>query len=286
MCIKKQKNIVIPTNDYVFKKIFGQVGNESITKSFISAIIDKKIESIELEENTFLDKEIFDDKLGILDIKAKLDNQIVCDIEMQVINQKNIEKRILFYWSKLYISGIKKGEDYRKLNKTISILLINYELDNLRDILKGHTEWKIREKDFKNTVLTEMLEIHIIELPKIEKIMKTSKFKNKDLISWIKFIMMPNDLEEKDMDGNEALKKAKEELEKIQNDDYERRIAELRMKHILDTNSIKADGYEEGLEKGVQKGKKEIAKKLLAKKYSIEDIIELTGLSKEDLESL
>ena len=57
-------------------------------------------------------------------------------------------KKILFYWSKLYSSGIKSGEDYRKLNKTISILLINFELTNLKEILKGHTEWKILEKEF------------------------------------------------------------------------------------------------------------------------------------------
>ncbi len=35
-----------------------------------------------------LEREVFDDKLGILDIRAKLNNNIDCDIEMQVVDQK------------------------------------------------------------------------------------------------------------------------------------------------------------------------------------------------------
>ena len=67
-------NAVVPTNDYVFKRIFGRVGNEEITKSFINSILDTKIESVNLEGNTILEKDLLDDKVGILDIKAKLDN--------------------------------------------------------------------------------------------------------------------------------------------------------------------------------------------------------------------
>lgn len=259
MSIEKNQTAVIPTNDYVFKRIFGKVGNEFITKEFLSVILDRKLTSVNLEGNTILEKELLDDKLGILDIKAKLDNNILCDIEMQVINNKNIEKRILYYWSKLYSSGIKSGENYDKLNKTISILLINYELNNLKDILKGHTEWKIREKNFKNTVLTDMLEIHIIELPKVKRLINTDFIfkEDKDFSVWTKFLLKPNELEEIDMKGNLAVKKAKEELDKIKRDEYEERIAELRMKHILDSNSLKAEGYEDGFEAGKIEGKVE-----------------------------
>ena len=44
---------------------------------------------------------MLDDKVGILDVKAKINGNINCDIEMQVVDQKNIEKRILFYCSKM-----------------------------------------------------------------------------------------------------------------------------------------------------------------------------------------
>ncbi len=47
----------------------------------------------------------------------------------------------------------------------------------------------------------------------------------------------------------------------------------------------KRAAYEEGKNDGYVSGKKEIAKTML-KKYSIEEIIAITGLSKEEIESL
>ncbi len=50
---------------------------------------------------------IMDDKVGIMDIKAVLNGNTECDIEIQIVNQHNIEKRILFYWAKMYTQAIK-----------------------------------------------------------------------------------------------------------------------------------------------------------------------------------
>ena len=52
----------------------------------------------------------------------------------QVVDQRNIEKRILFYWSKLYIDSIKEGNDYNKLKKTIIVLILDYNLEKLSKI--------------------------------------------------------------------------------------------------------------------------------------------------------
>lgn len=41
----------------------------------------------------------------------KLNNEKLSDIELQVADQGNIEKRILYYWGKLYTTGIKEGEN-------------------------------------------------------------------------------------------------------------------------------------------------------------------------------
>ncbi len=65
-----------------------------------------------MDNNPILEKDMLDDKIGILDIKAKIDTNINCDIEMQVINKKDIEKRLLFYWSKMYDISVKEGQDY------------------------------------------------------------------------------------------------------------------------------------------------------------------------------
>lgn len=88
---------------------------------------------------------------------------------MQVAKKDNIEKRIMFYWSKWYSAEIHKGEDYDVLHKTIVILIANFELDKLKEIEKFHTKWQIREEEFRKIVLTDTLEVRIIELPKLKK---------------------------------------------------------------------------------------------------------------------
>ena len=105
------------TNDFVFKRIFGRKGNEDITKGLIKSILKQEINELSLDENTILEKDFQDDKIGILDIKAKINNSDIVNIEMQVIKYSNIQKRIMFYWSKLYTDEIKSGDDYNNLKK-------------------------------------------------------------------------------------------------------------------------------------------------------------------------
>ena len=191
---------------------------------------------------------MLDDKVGILDVKAKIDNKINCDIEVQVIDEKNVEKRILFYSSKMYIQTITEGKDYSELQKCIAILITDYEISGLRDIEKYMTKWNIREEDYGNVILTDVIEIYIIELPKVEK------YKNgKPLDLWVEFIKNPKVI---DMSNGE-IKKAKEILEKISQDKNERYLAELREKYIMDQKAIEGAGYDKGLNDGVKQGRKQ-----------------------------
>ena len=88
-----EKQLLNPKIDYVFKRIFGRVGNEEITTALIQAITKTKISDLKLDNSTILERDIIDDKIGILDIKGKIDNNINCNIEMQVADRKNAEKR-------------------------------------------------------------------------------------------------------------------------------------------------------------------------------------------------
>ena len=166
---EEKQELLSPKNDYVFKRIFGYQGNESITKSFISAALNQNITDVVLGNDVTLPKDVLDDKVGILDIKAKIDGHINCDIEMQVVDQKNIEKRILFYCSKMYVQSMKSGMDYFDAEKSIAILISNYELPSLQKIQKYVSKWNIREEEYSDIILTDAIEIIIIELTKFEK---------------------------------------------------------------------------------------------------------------------
>ena len=277
-----------PKNDYVFKRLFGSVGNETITKNLLSCILQQNITDVQLDCNPILEKNLLDDKVGILDIKAKIDNTTNIDIEMQVTDHKNIEKRILFYLSKMYTKTIKKSQDYSSLEKCIAILITNYNIDIIKNIPKYISKWSIREEEYQKIVLTDVMEIYIIELNKFKNYKEKSN--HNSLNSWIEFIESP---EVVDM-SNKEIQKAKKVLEEISQDEHEQYLAELREKYIMDQKAIEDAGYDKGLKAGIEQGinqginqeKLQIAKKMLSKKIDLNTISELTGLSIQELKNL
>ncbi|MCI8832813.1 MAG: Rpn family recombination-promoting nuclease/putative transposase [Clostridia bacterium] len=138
--------------------------------------------------------------------------------------------------------------------------------------------------------MTKNLEFCIIELPKYERYIN----KNKELSKWVKFIRNPEEISMEDMNNNEALRKAKEELNRISDDEREEELAFQRLIYKMDIEATEALGYDKGLKVGLEEGRQEgeknkaikIAKNLLKQNISIEIIIECTGLTKEEIEKL
>ena len=281
------KKTLSPKLDVVFQALFGEVGSERITKNFLETILNKKIEKIDLSKNPILRREFKDEKLGVLDIIAKLDENEICNIELQIVDKKNIIERILYYWSRLYSRQIKSGEDYKILQKAIVILITDFKIENLEE-LDYHSRWKIMEdKQGKKIILTQKLEIDIIELPKI-----IGKEKEQDnLLDWLYFLENPKSerVTEK-MKENENLKEAVKKLDNLSEDEKMQRIADLRQKAIMDEKAIYEKGLEVGIEKGImegsQKEKIEIAKKMLELKIDKETIAKATGLTEQEIEKI
>ena len=81
MTEKTKQDYMLPKNDFIFKKLFGSEGHESITKGLIETIIGQKIKKLEFK-NPYLLREAKEDKEEILDVKVELDDNILCDIEI------------------------------------------------------------------------------------------------------------------------------------------------------------------------------------------------------------
>lgn len=171
------KELLKPKNDVVFHCLFRK-GNEEITKSLISSIIGEEIKNVELSNDRYLLQKYPDQKGGILDLNATLDNGVLCNIEIQLADKGHTEKRFLYYWARNYGAQLVKGNDYEMLKKTISILIVDFELNELKDMIDPHTKWQIREEKNSHKLLTDELEIHIIELPKSIKMFEKMKIVN------------------------------------------------------------------------------------------------------------
>ena len=166
---KEKTKLLSPKLDVVFQALFGEVGNERITKKFLEAILDKKLEDVDLSRNIVLRREKPKDKMGILDVLVKINQKEYCNVEMQMIEKDNLIERILYYWSRIYGRNLNSSDDYIELKRTIGILIVNFEIKKLKE-LTYHSKWQIIEEKERKLVLTEHLELHIIEIPKIYKI--------------------------------------------------------------------------------------------------------------------
>ena len=299
----EKMELLKPTNDYVFCRLFGYKGNENITKAFLEAITKDKYDFIEVENQARTIRDFRSDKIGILDIKAENKDHIF-NIEMQVVKYDDMPDRILWYWSKLYSSDIKESEKYSNTRKVISILIADYNLDVLKDVDRYHSSWHIREDEMSTIILTPKFEIHIIELNKLE--VNINKQGDTKLRQWLEFIRNPNHREVFCM--NEEIENARKVLEEISQDEEERKLAEQREIWRIDYNSIigsleekaneaieeaknaKERGLEEGRAEGKIEGKiegnKETAKRMLNRGFDIDMVVDLTGLSREEVEEL
>lgn len=155
-------------NDMVFQEVFGKQKNSLLTAHLISLIIGRKIHNIDLDANKMMLGKRKEAKTGRLDIRAKFNDGEDCNIELQVVPYKYMSKRMLEYWAIMYGNKMSSGDDYSVLKPTISILIADYKLEELKDISEYHTIWNLREEKYNNMIITRDIELHILEIPKIK----------------------------------------------------------------------------------------------------------------------
>lgn len=272
-------NRLKPTNDFVFKKIFGETKNKDLLKDLLEAILtDIKIDDVEVNKDVSLERKIITEKLGILDVVATLNDGTKVDVEMQIKNYYDTIERSLFYATGVYHENLQSGEEYIDIPRSISIWITDY---NVFEEGPFHEKAKLK-RDFENKVLTDKFQFHYIQLPKFKE--KCKRISSK-LDEWLTFIKNEN-LEEIHMIDNKHIKKAEEELEYLTGDEEAKRLAFLREKAIRDEMAAMAKARREGREEGKKELQKQTVKKMLAKSIDINLILEITELTKEELEKI
>lgn len=189
------------------------------------------------------------DRAARLDILAQTAKGTLINIEVQVINQHNIDKRTLFYWAGLYYGQLASGEDFKQLKKTITINILGFGW--FADKKKYHHVFQLREKETR-ALLNDDMEIHFLELPKIKKL---DRRPGDALEEWLMYF---NNLEGEEMEAiamtNPGIKKALTIEEIFLKSKKERRIYELIEKARRDELSALAGARAEGEARGKAKG--------------------------------
>ncbi len=259
----QRKEDLDPTNDILFKFIFGKEERKQITIAFLNDLLKKHLGreikdlSFDKTENNPNSK---DDKLSRLDISCVLDGGEKVDVEMQVCDEHNIKRRTLYYWSTLFMSSCHSGTNYRDLCPAICINILDFVL--FPDRKRACASFSIRE-DEDHELLNKDLNINFLEIPKFRKKKRMTRIEK-----WLALFSRKLSFQEKeeiamnDPAMNEALKSYdlffmnKDEIRMYVNRqmarmDYETAMSEREAKGI---KKGKAIGMQEGEAIGMQKG--------------------------------
>ncbi len=291
----KKLKLLLPKVDIIFKLLFGDMRNLEILVDFLKSILtisedDYNSDCIRIVD-PYLKRESLKDKLGIVDIKLTTKSDKIIHIEIQVLEQAEMPERITYYNSKMLATQLKSGDGYDKLQKTISIVIADFDI--IKDSPSYHHVFQLYDKDAK-VKFTDLVEINTLELRKIPDISDNTK-----KYDWLQFLNAEKE-EEFQMiaQKNPIIQKAFVELKRLSQDEEALMLFEAREKAIKDENARtraamlkgQKEGEKKGVKKGVQKGarteKLKIAKEMLKDDIELERISFYTKLSISELEEL
>ena len=259
----------------------------------LSAILKRKVHVLSIDKDRYLELTTPEDKYGIMDLRATLDNKEVCHIEIQLSKYTDIVNRLLYYWADNYKRQLKKRGTYSDLKRAISILITEHSLDELKGIKSTGLKWQIKDSDTGVYVLTDTLEVYIIELDKVRRLYKENP--SSEIYQWMMFLDNPNSEEVSTiMKENKDICEATSNLEDVCADEELQRFIQYKEKQEHDWASYREqslkegheEGLKEGLEKGIERGQKEIITNMLNSGMSLEQISNITKLSIDKLKQL
>jgi predicted transposase/invertase (TIGR01784 family) len=164
-----------PLNDYLFLKIMGEPGDEEQCLAFLNAVLadsrQDPLRLVKIVENRSLSPEQLGSKAAVLDLRALAETDarknIKVNVEVQLKDLRNMTERSLYYWAREYAAGIKEGEDYGELPRVVTVNIVNFDHVKLE---RFHTSFHLREDSRPEYVLTEMLEIHFLNMVRFRRL--------------------------------------------------------------------------------------------------------------------
>ncbi|MBR1537504.1 MAG: Rpn family recombination-promoting nuclease/putative transposase [Treponema sp.] len=277
-------------NDIVFKSFFSKDSEEShyCRCRMISAVIGKTVVKAKVLNPEIL-PDYFTAKVPRLDILCELDDGSEVDVEIQQSkNNDNQEKRAVYYAAKMMSGILRSGDTYEKIPNTYQIMFTDFKLVDDKNL---HHDYLLKDSQTQH-ILTDCLQVHFIELPKIKEIIKASPKKLSEIEFWTILIAMGDSSEahkilhsfpnfKEDCDMAETL------LKKMSRDDREwyRQIALEEAE--IEYGARMASATKVGLEQGSRNKAIEIAKNMLAMHIgTTEQIAQVSGLSIKEVQEL
>ena len=244
-----------PLNDVLFKFIFGKEERKQITIDFLNAVLSPSlghmIEDLQFA-NTEMSPEHDSDKLTRLDVACVLDSGALVDVEVQVTNEKNIERRTLYYWAQMYLMSLPTGHRYKDLKPSITVNLLNFSFLPQEE---PHAVYGIYNEATGHQ-LTKDLALHFLEIPKYAAQKRKPIAEMTKMERWLAYFANRLDRQGKEelAMSEAAIQNAMEAARVFLSSTEERRLYINREMARMDRESQLEEAHEKGFEKGIEKG--------------------------------
>ncbi len=199
------KHSIDPRIDCVFKSLLGNESNRNLLVHFINATLASElvapITQVEIL-NPYNEKEHLDDKLSIVDVKAKDEHSRIYQIEIQLLFFSNLPARMLYTWADVYSQQLQSGDKYHELNPTYSIWLLG------ENAIKNDDQYIHRYK-FRDEAGVPLIEHGGIWLFELEKF--NAQVIDNEQTRWLRFFKegkQLNDLNLPDWMNTQEMKQA------------------------------------------------------------------------------
>lgn len=243
-----------PKVDYAFKRLFGVERNRHLLIDLIDAVLDSppehRIVEVELL-NPFSEQEALDDRLTILDVKARDQSGRRFNIEMQMLPHRGFRERILYYWAQLHHEQLHEGDEFHELRPTISICFVNGNL--FPQVSDYRIQFNLRDARH-GLVFSPQLAIYVVELRKFDKEVRQV---SDALDRWLYFLRHAETMDTDAIPfqlGVPSIQRALEELQMLSQTEVERERYQRRQLAIRDDHARQEDAKREGRDEGRQQG--------------------------------
>jgi predicted transposase/invertase (TIGR01784 family) len=286
---KKNKGMPLSLmDDVVFKAMLSANNEDSreALRSLLSACTRRNVAAVQVLNSELLPA-YFGAKMSRVDVHVRFNDGEIADLEMQIgIPDDDLKKRSEFYAGSLVAGQMPRGKKYRDIKRVYQVFFLN------RVLFPQSGKFPRRyfyQEEAEHDRLSETSEIIFYEFPKLEQRFKDfqeGKLGMENLTDdekWCIFIRYRHEEHagtqiEQICHEEVGIMRAEKAVTRLSRDDrmYARRVAEMK-------NQYDRLVYEESVRKDEKQG---IARKMKDMGMSVEQIIQATGLSQEDIEKL
>ena len=259
--------------DVIFRLFFADERNEDDLIDFLKSVLrlsDDEYQSIEIADPHLL-PDYVGDKYAVIDIKLHTKTRKVIHIEVQLKVSPTMRNRILFYTSKLITEQIGEKDQYDKIQKVITIVITEERIVPNSDRYFHRFAFSDLEAMVE---FSDLEEIYTLELGKVPAEPDGTK-----KYDWAKFIAAETE-EELDMiaQRNPQIQRAAVKLRELSADEKARDMFERQLKGRRDF-VMHTDG-------AVKDARVNIARNALRKGMSVDDVVDITTLTRTEVEAL